>query len=50
MQGHHLAVSFTVAEGKTAFLPMFVGATPLAVEENVETGWSALAQEVDKRR
>ena len=46
IQGHHLAVSFTVAEGKTAFLPMFVGATPLAVEENVETGWSALAQEV----
>jgi len=48
VQGHHLAVSFTVADGKTAFLPMFVGATPLAVEEDVETGWSALAQEVTR--
>ena len=48
VQGHHLAVSFTVADGKTAFLPMFVGATPLAVEEEVETGWSALAQEVTR--
>jgi len=48
VQGHHLAVSFTVADGKTAFLPMFVGATPLAVAENVETGWSALAQEVTR--
>jgi hypothetical protein len=48
IQGHHLAVSFTVADGKTAFLPMFVGATPLAVEEDVETGWSALAQEVTR--
>ncbi|HUQ51214.1 MAG TPA: DUF3500 domain-containing protein [Gammaproteobacteria bacterium] len=46
IQGNHLAVSFTVADGRTAFLPMFVGATPLAVEEDVETGWSALAQEV----
>lgn len=48
LQGHHLAVSFTIADGKTAFLPMFVGATPLAVEEDVETGWSALAQEVTR--
>jgi hypothetical protein len=48
LQGHHLAVSFTVADGKTAFLPMFVGATPLAVAEDVETGWSALAQEVTR--
>ncbi|HWN36956.1 MAG TPA: DUF3500 domain-containing protein [Gammaproteobacteria bacterium] len=48
LQGHHLAMSFTVAEGKTAFLPMFVGATPLAVAEDVETGWSALAQEVTR--
>jgi hypothetical protein len=48
IQGHHLAISFTVADGRTAFLPMFVGATPLAVEEDVETGWSALAQEVTR--
>jgi hypothetical protein len=48
LQGHHLAVSFTVASGKTAFLPMFVGATPLSVAEDVETGWSALAQEVTR--
>jgi hypothetical protein len=27
---------------------MFIGATPLAVAENVETGWSALAQEVTR--
>jgi len=48
LQGHHLAVSFTVADGKTAFLPMFVGATPMAVAEEIETGWSALAQEVTR--
>jgi hypothetical protein len=48
LQGHHLAVSFTVVDGRTAFLPMFVGATPLAVPEEVETGWSALAQEVTR--
>ena len=48
IQGHHLGVSFTVADGRTAFLPMFVGATPLSVEEDVETGWSALAQEVTR--
>jgi hypothetical protein len=48
LQGHHLAMSFTVADGKTAFLPMFAGATPLAVAEEVETGWSALAQEVTR--
>jgi hypothetical protein len=48
LQGHHLAVSFTIADGKAAFLPMFVGATPLSVTEDVETGWSALAQEVTR--
>jgi hypothetical protein len=80
LQGHHLAMSFTVADGKTAFLPMFAGATPLAVAdegmdargsatqaragmpeveqrreqlpgavaEEMETGWSALAQEVTR--
>ena len=48
IQGHHLGISFTVADGRTAFLPMFLGATPLAVEEEVETGWSALAQEVSR--
>jgi hypothetical protein len=48
VQGHHLGVSFTVADGRTGFLPMFVGATPLAVAEDVETGWSALAQEVTR--
>jgi hypothetical protein len=48
LQGHHLALSFTVADGSTAFLPMFVGATPLAVAEEIETGWSALAQEVTR--
>jgi hypothetical protein len=48
LQGHHLAMSFTVADGKTAFLPMFAGATPLAVADETETGWSALAQEVTR--
>ncbi|HSC15698.1 MAG TPA: DUF3500 domain-containing protein [Gammaproteobacteria bacterium] len=48
LQGHHLAMSFTVADGKTQFLPMFLGATPVAVAEDVETGWSALAQEVTR--
>ena len=30
IQGHHLGASFTVADGRTSFLPMFVGATPLS--------------------
>jgi hypothetical protein len=46
LQGHHLGASFTVAAGRVAFLPLFLGATPLTVEEPVETGWSALSHEV----
>jgi hypothetical protein len=48
IQGHHLGVSFTVAGERVAFLPMFLGATPLAVAESMETGWSALPHEVSR--
>ena len=48
LQGHHLGASFTVAEGHVGFLPLFLGATPLTVEEPVETGWSALSHEVTR--
>ena len=48
LQGHHLAVSFTVADGHAGFMPLFLGATPLAVSGVAETGWSALSHEVTR--
>jgi hypothetical protein len=48
LQGHHLGASFTVSAGRVGFLPLFLGATPLTVEEPVETGWSALSHEVTR--
>ena len=35
-----------MAQGRVGFLPLFLGATPLTVDEPVETGWSALSHEV----
>jgi hypothetical protein len=46
LQGHHLGASFTVADGRTGFLPLFLGATPLTVDDPAELGWSALSHEV----
>lgn len=48
IQGHHLAVSFTVADDRMGFLPLFLGATPLSVETGTEAGWSALSHEITR--
>jgi hypothetical protein len=46
IQGHHLGASFTVAGDRATFMPLFVGATPLVLEDGVHAGWSALSHEV----
>ncbi|PCJ39786.1 MAG: hypothetical protein COA71_12935 [SAR86 cluster bacterium] len=43
--GHHLAVSFTVSEGRVAFTPLFLGSQPLMLRRGVEAGWSPLYHE-----
>ena len=48
IQGHHMAASFTVADSRMSFLPLFVGATPLSVDTGAETGWSALSHEITR--
>jgi hypothetical protein len=46
LQGHHMAASFTVADSRAGFLPLFIGATPLVVTTGSDSGWSALSYEV----
>ncbi|WP_428103130.1 DUF3500 domain-containing protein [Candidatus Rariloculus sp.] len=48
LQGHHLGASFTVADGRAAIVPLFLGATPLPVPEDFEIGWSALSHEMTR--
>jgi len=48
VQGHHMGVSFTVAGERATFAPMFLGATPLVLDEGVHAGWSALSHEVTR--
>ena len=45
LTGHHLAVSFTVAQGRVGFTPLFMGSQPLMVRRGVEAGWSPLYHE-----
>ena len=48
IQGHHLAANFTVSKGRTAFTPLFLGATPLVLGHGIDSGWSALSHEVTR--
>ena len=48
IQGHHMGASFTVADGRTGFTPLFLGATPLVLEQGIHAGWSALSHEVSR--
>lgn len=48
IQGHHMGASFTVSDGHTGFTPLFLGATPLVLEEGVLAGWSAMSHEVTR--
>ncbi len=48
IQGHHMGASFTVADGRTGFTPLFLGATPHVLERGIYAGWSALSHEVTR--
>ncbi len=48
LTGHHLAVSFTVAQGRVGFTPLFMGSQPLVVRRGVEAGWSPLYHETTR--
>ncbi|WP_373492479.1 DUF3500 domain-containing protein [Parasphingorhabdus sp.] len=46
--GHHYAANFTVADGKIAFMPLFLGANPQIVPEGRYAGWRILQHEADR--
>jgi hypothetical protein len=48
LNGHHLALSFTVVDGRLAFTPMFFGAEPEIVETGRHAGWRVLPQEASR--
>lgn len=48
IQGHHVGASFTVSGERAGFTPLFLGATPLVLEDGVLAGWSALSHEVTR--
>jgi hypothetical protein len=48
IQGHHMGANFTVSDGRTGFTPLFLGATPLVLEQGVLAGWSAMSHEVTR--
>jgi hypothetical protein len=45
LTGHHLAVNFTVSEGRVAFTPLFLGSQPLMIRRGIAAGWSPLYHE-----
>lgn len=48
MTGHHLAVNFTVADGRVGFTPMFIGSNPRVVLEGRYAGFAALGHESER--
>ena len=46
IQGHHMGISFTVSGENATFTPMFLGASPLVLDEGIYAGWSGLSHEV----
>lgn len=46
--GHHYAANFTVADGKIAFMPLFLGANPQVVTTGKYAGWRILQHEADR--
>lgn len=45
--GHHYAANFTVSNGRIAFTPLFLGASPQIVPQGRYTGWRILQHESD---
>jgi hypothetical protein len=50
VEGHHLALNFTIAKGRVAGGPSFYGANPAEVREGPRKGLRALAREEDLGR
>lgn len=48
VSGHHYAANFTVADGRIAFTPLFLGASPQIVQEGRYAGWRILQHEADR--
>lgn len=48
MTGHHYAANFTVADGRIAFTPLFLGANPQTMPEGRYAGWRILQHEADR--
>jgi hypothetical protein len=48
LTGHHYAANFTVAGGKVAFTPLFLGANPQVVPAGRYAGWRILQHEADR--
>ena len=48
LSGHHLAINVTVADGRIALTPLFLGAAPQKVESGRYAGWRTLQHEIDK--
>ncbi len=46
LTGHHLAVNFTVVDGRVAFTPLFVGASPQVIRAGPYAGWQVLGHEM----
>jgi hypothetical protein len=48
LEGHHLALNFTVVDNQIVFAPAFMGADPAEVPDGPYAGWRLLGPEVDK--
>ena len=46
-EGHHLSLNFTMADGKLAMAPLFMGANPAVIPEGKRKGEKTLAREED---
>jgi hypothetical protein len=47
LEGHHLALNFTVVNNEIVFAPAFMGADPARVPDGLLAGWRLLGDEVD---
>jgi hypothetical protein len=48
LEGHHLALNFTVVDGEIVYAPAFMGADPVEVPDGTYAGWRMLGPEIDK--
>ncbi len=48
VDGHHLGLNFTVADGMVEVTPAFVGIQPNEIPDGPYTGWRVLGEEEDK--